>query len=167
MSRNDREFRNVLGHFATGVAVITARCADERAGVTVNSFSSLSLDPPLVLFSLTRSLRSLGLFLRAERIGVNILAADQRDISSRFASSGVDKWAGVAISTGASGALLIDNAIAHLECERHAAVDGGDHLVLICRVLEFKANQGEPLMYFRGGYMPPRTEQIFNTAMSR
>jgi flavin reductase (DIM6/NTAB) family NADH-FMN oxidoreductase RutF len=151
---DDRELRRVLGHFATGVVVLTAHNAGERAGVTVNSFSSLSLNPPLVLFSLTRTLRSLPVFLEAERIGINILSADQRDVSHRFATAGADKWAGTAISSGSRGALLIDDALAHLECERHSVVDGGDHLIFICRVLGFRSNSGEPLMYFRGGYLP-------------
>jgi flavin reductase (DIM6/NTAB) family NADH-FMN oxidoreductase RutF len=150
---DDREFRRVLGHFATGVVVLTARHADDRARVTVNSFSSLSLRPPLVLFSLMQNLRSLPVFLNAERIGINILSADQQDVSYRFASVGADKWAGTSVSAGASGAILIDDALAHLECERHAVVDGGDHLIVICRVLAFRSHPGEPLMSFRGGYL--------------
>lgn len=150
---DDREFRRVLGHFATGVVVLTARHANVRAGVTVNSFASLSLRPPLVLFSLMQNLRSLQVFLNAERIGINILSADQQDVSHRFASAGADKWAGTSVRTGASGAILIDDALAHLECERHAVVDGGDHLIVICRVLAYRSHSGDPLMYFRGGYL--------------
>jgi flavin reductase (DIM6/NTAB) family NADH-FMN oxidoreductase RutF len=150
---DDRELRRVLGHFATGVVVLTASYADERAGVTVNSFSSLSLRPPLVLFSLMQNLRSLPVFLKAERIGINILSAHQQEVSNRFASVGVDKWAGTPVSAGSRGAILIDDALAHLECERHAVVDGGDHLIFVCRVLEFRSHPGEPLMYFRGGYL--------------
>lgn len=153
MPFDEREFRRVLSHFATGVVVVTACGGDERAGVTVNSFSSVSLQPQLVLFSLTRHLRSLPLFLESERIGINILSADQQDISRRFATAGVDKWAGTSVSAGNSGAVLIDDALAHLECERHSVVDGGDHLIFICRVLDFRANHGEPLLYFQGGYV--------------
>ena len=150
---DNREFRRVLGHFATGVVVITASNTEDRAGVTVNSFSSLSLQPPLVMFSLARNLRSLALFESAERIGINILAADQQQISLRFATAGADKWAGISVSVGTSGAILIDDALAHLECERHSVVDGGDHAIFICRVLGFRTNDGEPLMYFKGGYL--------------
>lgn len=143
----------MLGHFATGVVVLTAHHGDERVGVTVNSFSSLSLTPPLVLFSLTQNSRSLPVFQKAERIGINILSAEQQHISHRFATSGADKWAGTSVNAGAHGAILIDEALAHLECERHAIVDGGDHLIFICRVLAFQSHPGEPLMYFRGGYL--------------
>jgi 3-hydroxy-9,10-secoandrosta-1,3,5(10)-triene-9,17-dione monooxygenase reductase component len=153
MQVDDREFRRALGHFATGVVVVTASNAGDRAGVTVNSFSSLSLQPPLVMFSLARNLRSFSLFQSAERIGVNILTADQRDISHRFAMAGSDKWAGTLASVGMSGAVLIDDALAHLECELHSVVDGGDHAIFICRVLGFRTNDGEPLMYFKGGYL--------------
>lgn len=151
---DNREFRRVLGHFATGVVVLTAHHGGERVGVTVNSFSSLSLTPPLVLFSLTLNLRSLPVFQKAERIGINILSASQQDVSHRFATSGADKWAGTSCNDGIHGAILIDEALAHLECERHAVVDGGDHLIFICRVLAFRSYAGEPLMYFRGGYLP-------------
>ncbi|RAI41458.1 flavin reductase family protein [Rhodoplanes roseus] len=154
MPPDDVELRRVFGHFATGVAVVTAQSGEGRAGVTVNSFSSLSLKPPLVLFSLTRSLRSLPVFLEAGRIGINILAAGQRDISHRFATMGADKWADTPLSVGPHGAILIDDALAHLECERHEAVDGGDHVILICRVLDVRANPGDPLMFYRGGYLP-------------
>jgi flavin reductase (DIM6/NTAB) family NADH-FMN oxidoreductase RutF len=157
MQVDDREFRRVLGHFATGVVVVTARNAEDRAGVTVNSFSSLSLQPPLVMFSLARNLRSFSLFRTAERIGVNILSADQQDISHRFATAGADKWAGTPASAGTSGAILIDDALVHLECELHSVVDGGDHAIFICRVLRFAANDGEPLMYFKGGYLSAAT----------
>jgi flavin reductase (DIM6/NTAB) family NADH-FMN oxidoreductase RutF len=150
---DDRELRRVLGHFATGVVVLTAHHAGERAGVTVNSFSSLSLRPPLVLFSVMQNLRSLPVFIKTERIGISILSADQQEVSHRFASAGADKWAGTPVSAGPSGAILIDNALAHLECDRHAVVDGGDHLIFVCRVLASRSHPGEPLMYFRGGYL--------------
>ncbi len=157
MRLDDREFRRVLGHFATGVVVVTANNAEDRAGVTVNSFSSLSLQPPLVMFSLARNLRSLGLFQSAERIGINILTVDQQDISHRFATAGSDKWAGTSASVGTSGAVLIDDALAHLECELQSVIDGGDHAIFICRVLDFRANDGDPLMYFKGGYLSAAT----------
>ncbi len=153
MRVDDREFRKVLGHFATGVVVVTASSAEDRAGVTVNSFSSLSLEPPLGMFSLAQNLRSLALFQSAERIGINILTADQRHISQRFATAGADKWVGTPARAGANGAILIDDALAHLECELHSVVDGGDHAIIICRVLSFRINEGEPLMYFKGGYL--------------
>lgn len=153
MQVDDREFRRVLGHFATGVVVVTASNAGDRAGVTVNSFSSLSLQPPLVMFSLSRNLRSFALFQNVERIGINILSAHQQDISHRFATAGPDKWAGTSASVGTSGTILIDDALAHLECELHSVVDGGDHAIFICRVLGFSTNDGEPLMYFKGSYL--------------
>jgi len=153
MMVNDREFRRALGHFATGVVVVTASNAEDRAGVTVNSFASLSRQPPLVMFSLARNLRSLALFQGAERIGINILTADQQHISRRFATAGADKWIGTPASIGPSGAILIDDALAHLECDLHSVTDGGDHAIFICRVLGFSINDGEPLMYFKGSYL--------------
>lgn len=150
---DDREFRRILGHFATGVAIVTAVESDVRVGATINSFSSLSLQPRLVLFSLQRSLRSLPVFERAARIGISILADDQRDISACFARAGADKWSAAPVLLGRSGAILIEGALAHLECERQSLVEGGDHTIVICRVLSAQAHHGDPLLYYQGGYI--------------
>jgi len=152
-----KEFRRVLGHYATGVAIVTAAdTAGGHVGVTVNSFTSVSLAPELVLFSLARTLRSLPAFRDAKHYGINILTARQRALCARFATGGADKWSNTAIRRGEHGVPLIDEALASLECERHSIVEGGDHLVFICRVVDLAVgSDNEPLLYFRGNYWRP------------
>lgn len=168
-----KEFRRVLGHYATGVAIVTAADpAGGSVGVTVNSFTSVSLAPELVLFSLARTLRSLPAFLDAKHYGINILTAKQRELSARFATGGADKWSNIAVRMGEHGVPLIDEALASLECERHSIVEGGDHLVFICRVVDLGArSDNEPLLYFRGNYWRPveitpeaKPERQFNSS---
>ena len=150
------EFHRVRGHYATGVAIVTAADpAGGSVGVTVNSFTftSVSLAPELVLFSLARTLRSLPAFLDAKHYGINILTAKQRELSARFATGVADKWSNIAVGTGEHGVPLIDEALASLECKRHSIVEGGDHLVFICRIVDLGArSDNEPLLYFRGNY---------------
>lgn len=148
------ELRSLLGHFATGVAIVTAVDeTGERAGITINSFNSVSLSPELVLFSLDRRLWSLPVFERAEHYCVNFLATGQEEISNRFAGRGNDKWAETGWTEGSNGAPAIDGALAHIECERDRVIEGGDHLIFLCRVRDFSAGgTGEPLIYFRGRY---------------
>ncbi len=148
------ELRRLLGNFATGVAVVTALTPEgERCGVTINSFNSVSMSPELVLFSLDRGLRSLPLFMAAERYCVNLLSSEQQDVSARFAARGGDKWAGTAWRPCGNGAPLIDGVLAHMECERHEVVEAGDHLIFLCRVRDFSIDAaGSPLVFYRGGY---------------
>lgn len=150
-----RELRNLFGHFATGVAVVTAETSDgEAVGVTINSFNSVSLSPELVMFSLTRSLLSLPVFEDAVSYGINFLAADQQDLSKRFAMRGEDKWSETKVKRGANGAPLLEGAIAHIECGLHQRVEAGDHIIFICRVTRFDtpAASKEPLVFFKGRY---------------
>lgn len=152
---SQRELRNLFGHFATGVAVVTARTADgDRVGVTINSYNSISLAPELVMFSLTRNLLSLPAFEAASHYGINFLAADQQDISHRFATRGEDKWAATAAPAGENGAPLLEGALAHIECSLHQRVEAGDHIIFICRVTRFGTPGGtkEPLVFFKGRY---------------
>ncbi|MPZ37300.1 MAG: flavin reductase [Rhizobiales bacterium] len=157
MTSSAVEFRRILGQFATGVAIVTAQDRrGSRAGATINSFASVSLEPPLVLFSLARSLNSFKTFLESEHFGISILAADQHDLSVRFATSGADKWSGTSLDCGDRCAPLIDRALAKFECELHATVDGGDHLIFVCRVLCCEADiNRNPLLFFRGRYLHP------------
>ncbi|MFD2262386.1 flavin reductase family protein [Lacibacterium aquatile] len=148
-------FRQVLGQFATGVAVMTARDDAERGiGVTVNSFTSVSLDPPLVSFCLDRSALSFAAFTGAETFAVNILASDQQDVSQSFARSiGEDKFAGVVCEVDDHGAPLIKGCLAWLSCKRHAIVEAGDHVIIIGEVYHLSmGHPASPLLYFRGKY---------------
>lgn len=154
MDIDSNELRQLLGHFATGVAVVTAtEEAGEQAGVTINSFASVSLSPELILFGLTRTLWSLPIFERVEHYAISFLTSDQQAIAKRFASRGSDKWSDTPASVGRYGSLLIDGALAHLECTREAVFDGGDHRIFLCRVLAFEKGEAtEPLVFYRGRY---------------
>lgn len=158
MSVDQRSFRKALGCFATGVTVVTAKNPETNvmAGVTVSAFSSLSLEPPLVLFCLSNKNSNLETFRTSGTFGINILAETQRDLSIRFASRSDDKWAGVAFETWNSGIPMLSGCIANLECRLVETHDGGDHLIVIGEVVHLKAQEGgSPLIYFRGSYMDP------------
>jgi len=148
-----RAFRRALSCFTTGVAVVTATDAESRPlGLTISSFNSVSLEPPLVLFSLARSAHSLEAMRRAQGYAVNVLAAHQRDLSDRFARALHDKWSAVAHASGHGGSRLLDGALAHFECAPYAEHDGGDHVIFVARVVRFAEAAGEPLVFFRGAY---------------
>ncbi len=150
-----RMFRSALGCFATGIAVITTTAPDGApVGVTVNSFSSVSLDPPLVQFCLGRAAMSFAIFMAAPAFAVNILAEDQEEMSARFSRrEPLDRWNGVATETWGSGVPILSGSLATLECDREHLVDGGDHVIVIGRVRRLAARAGgNPLLYFRGGY---------------
>jgi flavin reductase (DIM6/NTAB) family NADH-FMN oxidoreductase RutF len=151
----DVPFRRALGEFATGVAVITAQGqGEDLIGMTMSSFNSVSLDPPLVLFSVDRKANSLPAMLQAKGFAVNILAREQENISNRFAKALSDKWADVKRTVGHAEAPLITGALAHFECEPYANYDGGDHVVFVVRVLRHAVRAGNPapLIFFRGRY---------------
>ncbi|MCW5750382.1 MAG: flavin reductase family protein [Alphaproteobacteria bacterium] len=153
MQFDSRAFRDALGCFATGVAIITTRHADgQPEGVTVNSFASVSLDPPLVLFSLDRKARCFDCLHVAEHYAVHVLRADQADLSSAFATKGGVPWERIAWSPGMTGCPILPGALATLECAVHARHDGGDHVILVGRVLNLRCADGDPLLYFRGRY---------------
>lgn len=156
MSLEHREFRNALGQFATGVAIITTVTADgERLGMTVSSFNSLSLDPPLVLFSIYKKAHSFAAWQQVPRYAVNVLNADQEELSSRFARPKGEKWAGLTTRTGKTGVPLMPNAMVAFECEPFGRYDGGDHEIFVGRVVELHENlakHGHPLVFFGGKY---------------
>jgi flavin reductase (DIM6/NTAB) family NADH-FMN oxidoreductase RutF len=154
MTFDQRAFRNALSQFATGVAVITARGPnDEAIGLTMSSFNSVSLDPPLVLFSVDRRSRSLDAMLAAEGFAVNILSRSQEALSNQFAKALTDKWSNVEHTAGHAEAPLLAGAIAHFECEPYAHHDGGDHVIFLGKVIRFASNSIEqPLIFFRGKY---------------
>lgn len=149
-----KAFRQALGQFATGVAIITAEGVDGNAiGMTMSSFNSVSLDPPLVLFSVARSAYSLAAMTDAKGYGVNILGADQTDLSNRFAKALGDKWADVELAPAQTPVPLLSGALAHFECSPYAQYDGGDHVIFVARVLSFATNPDkEPLVFYGGSY---------------
>lgn len=150
---DSRAFRRALGNFATGVTIVTATAPDgTRAGVTANSFNSVSLEPPLILWSLDKRSSSLEVFQQARHFAVNILAADQIDLSNQFARPRDDKFAGIDVEMGIGGAPLFPDCAARFQCELHQQVDGGDHIILIGRVLAFDDLGRSPLLYHQGAY---------------
>lgn len=147
-----RAFRRALGNFATGVTIMTAAFAGKRVGVTANSFNSVSLDPALILWSIDKRSTSYEVFEAARHFAVNILAADQIDQSNQFARPSDDKFAGIDIEEGAGGAPLLGDCAARFQCELHQQVDGGDHWILIGKVVAFDDFGRAPLLYHQGAY---------------
>lgn len=146
-------FRLVLGRFVTGVTVITSRSPDGiAAGVTVSSFNTLSLDPPLVLWSLALKAPSLRIFRAAERFAVNILAKDQSAIATQFARPAADKFQGITLEHGLGEVPLITGVAARLECMVEQRYPGGDHELVIGRVVRAQAFDRRPLVYGQGQF---------------
>ena len=149
-----RAFRNALGHFATGVTIITAAdSAENRVGVTANSFSSVSLNPPLVLWSLGKKSGTLPIYVESEHFIVNILADNQIELSNHFARPGVeDKFAGLDIRPGISGVPMIPDCAAYFQCQKRFTYEGGDHLIFVGEVLDFQTTEKSGLLYHQGQY---------------
>lgn len=149
-------FRQVLGHFPTGVTIVTAMADGKPVGLSVNSFCSVSLDPPLVLFCPDRASTSWPSIEAAGVFCVNVLADDQEHLSRVFASKVADKFEGVGWKRGLSGAPVIDDTLAVVECRIERVADGGDHYLVIGRVLDLAVGRVEgergPLVFYRGGY---------------
>jgi flavin reductase (DIM6/NTAB) family NADH-FMN oxidoreductase RutF/DNA-binding MarR family transcriptional regulator len=148
-----RAFRRALGNFATGVTVVTATGPDGRqVGVTANSFNSVSLDPPLVLWSIDKRSSSHEVFEEASHFAVNILAADQIDLSNNFARPKDDRFAGIDYETGVGGSPVFVDCAARFHCEKHEQLDGGDHWILVGKVVAFDDLGRAPLLYHQGAY---------------
>ncbi|HMZ00706.1 MAG TPA: flavin reductase [Burkholderiaceae bacterium] len=148
-----RDFRRALGMFATGVTIVTARAADGTpVGVTANSFNSVSIDPPLVLWSLARSARSLPVFSQAAHWNVHILCQQQEALSNHFARVGSDKFAGLSLEPGLSDAPLLPDCSARFQCRTMFQYEGGDHLIFVGEVLGYDRSERAPLLYMTGGY---------------
>jgi len=154
---DQRSFRSALGRFATGVTIITARGTDGPVGVTANSFNSVSLDPPLVLWSLARTSSSLAGFDSADEFAIHVLGLDQEHLSGRFATSGADKFKGMDIAT--EGAPLLDGCAARFRCRKVQQHDVGDHILFIGEVIEFDTRDGAPLLYLHGSYGEARRRE--------
>lgn len=145
-------FRHALGHFASGIVVVTGIVKGAPAGLSCQSFSSLSLDPPLILLCPSRTSSSWPGIAEAGAFCVNVLAADQERICQQFARSGGDKFDGVGWSSGVSGMPRIDGALAAIDCTIANVVDGGDHHVVIGAVRGLVVRTGSPLLFYRGAY---------------
>lgn len=153
-----RRFRDVLGRFASGVTVVTGISHDEPVGMTCQSFSSVSLDPPLVLFIPAKTSRAWPLIQRSGKFCVNFLASDQAELSNTMASRGTDKFAEVKWTPSpATGSPMLDGALAQVDCTIHTVHEAGDHYVVIGRVVDLVADDSagapvDPLLFYRGEY---------------
>lgn len=146
-------FRSILGHFATGVTIVTARDGDGRDhGMTASAFCSLSLDPPLVLACVEKTTEMHRVLTTATQFAVNILAHDQEALSRRFAEQMDDRFEGIGFSRGVTGAPLLHDVAGTLECELHDRLPGGDHQIYVGEVIAGQVLGGRPLIYYRGGY---------------
>ncbi len=148
-----RHFRDVLGRFATGVTVVTSTSGGEPVGMTCQSFSSVSLSPPLVLFCPAKTSRAWPLMQRAGHFCVNLLADGQDGLSNTMASKGVDKFAGVDWSPSKTGAPLIEGVVGYVDCTIHAVHEAGDHYIVIGKVQDLGFGDAEePLLFYKGAY---------------
>jgi flavin reductase (DIM6/NTAB) family NADH-FMN oxidoreductase RutF len=147
-----RDFRFALGQYATGVAVITALEEDRPIGLTVNSFASVSLDPPLVLWCIDKGSPLCAAFSNADHYAVHVLEESQQSVSRLFADDSADKFAGLDVRRGIHGLPLLDTHIALLQCEVVNRHEAGDHLILIGEVLDIQHQQGDPMLFFSGDY---------------
>ena len=149
----EEQFRKVLGQFATGVSIATTLDeAGEPHGLTVSSFNSVSLDPPLVLWSLDRRSHQLGAFSNSGFYAISVLAQSQKHISEQFSAFVEDRFAGLEWEKSKSGAPILKDALAKFDCKVESIVDGGDHIILIGRVIDIEYQDGAPLLYHDGKY---------------
>ncbi|QMU59741.1 MAG: flavin reductase [Boseongicola sp.] len=146
-----RAFRDALGSFATGVTVVTCKSTEGPLGITANSFASLSLDPPLVIWSPARASKRFAAFEAANDYAIHIMSCDQFELCSGFARDGWD-FSKADWEENASGVPLLNNCIARFECTRHAIHDGGDHAIIVGRVTNAATQLGDPLIFSKGSY---------------
>ena len=148
-----KAFRHCLGKFATGITVVTCRDHDGNpCGITANSFSSVSLDPPLVLWNIAKVSNSLHAYLEAESFAINVLSEDQQPLSSHFARSDHTLFDDIDYQLSADGAPVLQGNLATLECRTHDIHDCGDHHIIIGRVTAFQSNELDPLLFYSGAY---------------
>src|SRR6185503_19872449 len=148
-----RDFRNALGAYATGVTIITAAGTDGKPyGITCNSFASVSLNPPLVLWSLVLYSSRLNAFQNASHVAVNVLGFSQQALANKFANSSDDKFVDVDWKPGLGGAPLLAGSVANLQCRAANRYYGGDHVIFLGAVEAYSYNRNEPLLFARGGY---------------
>jgi flavin reductase (DIM6/NTAB) family NADH-FMN oxidoreductase RutF len=157
MPIDDAHFRLAMSHFASGVTVVTTSHEGRPYGMTVASFASLSLHPPLVLVCIERSVKTHDAIAASGKYGVSILSSAQSDISSKFASRSEDKFTGVDLVPGSLDVPLIAGALTAIECRVYDRLPGGDHTIFIGEVLKIHTTDGDPLLYFRSGYREMRS----------
>jgi flavin reductase (DIM6/NTAB) family NADH-FMN oxidoreductase RutF len=148
-----KDFRRCLGKFATGVTVVT--CCDANGspcGITANSFSSVSLDPPLILWNIAKVSNSLQAYLDAENFAINVLTSAQKELSTHFARSDHTLFDDVAYQLSADGVPVLPDTLATFECRTHRVHDCGDHYIIVGEVTGFRSGEGEPLLFFSGHY---------------
>ncbi len=148
-----RAFRRCLGHYATGVAIVTSRSGGTAFGMTINSFAALSLDPPLISWSIRKSSGKLDQFKAAGRFAINVLSMAQRELSTAFAKGGADMSFDDDWVDGETGSPLLTDAIAQFDCITEQTYDAGDHVMFIGRVLQCACRDGDPLIFLRGQYV--------------
>jgi len=147
-------FRHALGSFATGVAVVTTLAADgKKSGITINSFNSVSLEPPLLLWSVANNARSCDTFVQARYFAVQVLSSQQQSLARLFASKDDDKFSGMLCSEGIGGVPLLRDYAACFECETEHVYAGGDHKIIVGRVLKLDDNETDPLVFYRGHFI--------------
>jgi len=151
---NQKTFRDICGSFATGVTVVTGRLDDgSPIGVTVNSFSSVSLDPPLVLFCLDKKALSFDAFSMVKYFAFNILSEEQKEYSNKFSTQSPNKFEGVDYSESTNGVPLLKDCLGLVECQMHAVHEGGDHQIIVGKVINITAGEAErPLIYYQSKY---------------
>jgi flavin reductase (DIM6/NTAB) family NADH-FMN oxidoreductase RutF len=153
MPLEPQELRRVMGHFATGVTVITTKDKDGNPnGLTANAFMSLSLNPPLVLISVDKGATCYSCFELENGFTVNFLSEDQEEISRRFATKGADKFADLQWHAGGNGAAIIDGVLGYVECKVTQCHDGGDHTIVVGEIVNVSAAGNRPLLFFKGKY---------------
>jgi flavin reductase (DIM6/NTAB) family NADH-FMN oxidoreductase RutF len=153
MPVDQTQLRRVMGHFASGVTVVTTRDPDGRpCGLTANALTSVSLDPPLILVCIDKKSESYPHFAGSGIFAINMLTEAQERISRRFATSGGDKFAGVAFRWGAAGAPILEEHLAFLECRIVHAYEGGDHTIYVGQVEAAGTTEGHPLLFYKGAY---------------
>jgi len=156
MPIDEAAFKLAMSHFASGVTVVTTEHQGKPFGMTVASFASLSLHPPLVLVCIEKIVKTHDAIASAGKFGVSILSSEQEDISARFASRSEDKFSGIELHRGELGIPLITGALTTLECAVQSQVPGGDHSIFIGEVVGAQTREGSPLIYFRSGYREMR-----------
>ena len=152
MTLDNGRFRAVLGHFASGIAVVTGMHDDGPAGFTCQSFFSLSLEPPLIAFAPSKSSTSWPKASLTGNLCVNVLSSGQESVARTFADSAADKFAGLGWSPAAHGAPRLEGALAWIDCKVETVHEAGDHWLVIARVTDLEARDGEPLLFYRGGF---------------
>jgi flavin reductase (DIM6/NTAB) family NADH-FMN oxidoreductase RutF len=161
------DMRNAMGRFATGVTVVTAVSSDGGlVGCTVSAFSSLSLDPPLALVCIDKGRLMSSVLSQASSFAISILSSEQAEVALCFARPRLDKFEQIAHHPASDGSPLIDGAIAHIQCDSEALLDGGDHVIVVGRVVDVRCMTGEPLLYSQGAFLNINPE-VWDSAVER